>query len=454
MLLCLQVTVTVMTKKLFLFFILSVTAAAGFAQFSQHTPGNCNQLLPGYYFLTSSEGGGSAMVLDSCGNVVLFSKDRLYANFSIQPGGLISFSDEKKIFLADSSFTVVDSVACHHTYETNRHDFQLLPDGQYLLLGSDTIRMDLSDYVFKTGERGTPQTKVLSGVVQLLDAEKNLLFEWNAKDHFRFADADTFFIHYTDSWIDWTHFNSVEMDTDGNIIISVRHFNEIVKVNRKDGSVMWRLGGKRNEFKTEGWTVPFYGQHDVRRISNGHLTFLDNGVNTISHRPRAMEFELDEDGKTARLVWSCTYDSAENSSGAGNVQRLDNGSTLVDWGRTTKPVGFTIIDTSCHIQYVLPGIRSYRVKYIKELPWKVVRPQIVCFDSLGTKYLKTAAHYSSYMWSDSSTTPVIRITKPGSYFVFVPYGSSSGFVSSESFIVQDVTVPCNQTIHKRKNKRR
>ena len=43
---------------------------------------------------------------------------------------------------------------------------------------------------------------------------KNVVFEWHAKDHFAFDDADTFFL-YQGPTIDWTHSNAVELDDDG-----------------------------------------------------------------------------------------------------------------------------------------------------------------------------------------------------------------------------------------------
>jgi len=237
------------------------------------------------------------------------------------------------------------------------------------------------------------------------------------------------------------HVNAVEIDYDGNILLSSRNLNEITKINRSDGSIMWRLGGKRNEFNFINCPVPFYGQHDIRRQENGHITLFDNGYCAQPHGARAMEFELDEKNKTASLVWNYIYDSSMVSTGQGNVQRLANGNTLVNYGRVTDDIVFVVVDSNKHRLFELFSsnhLDSYRSFYYPSLPWQFHRPRVVCFDSLGVKYLRTEKAYSSYEWSDSSTTTAIAAKKGVAYSVFVPYGEG-GFISSEKFSVADTS---------------
>ncbi|MBL0309873.1 MAG: aryl-sulfate sulfotransferase [Bacteroidetes bacterium] len=243
------------------------------------------------------------------------------------------------------------------------------------------------------------------------------------------------------------HYNAVELDQDGNILLSSKNYSEITKINRSDGSIMWRLGGKRNQFTFVNCPVPFYGQHDIRRISNGNITLFDGGHHQKPYGARALEFELDEVKTIATLKWSYTYDTALVSQARGNVQRLDNGYTLVNYGvvGTASELIFVVVDKRGRKLFELNSpdhLDSYRSFYYRELPWKVKRPQITCFDSLGVKYLKTAQDYSSYQWSDSSVTRTIAVTKPGNYFVFVPYGEG-GFIRSEQLSINDVNVLCN-----------
>lgn len=410
---------------------------------------DCVDSLPGYYILTENEREGAAMILNHCGDIILMFDDKgLHGNFTLQPDGHITYADLKQFYLVDSTFSVVDSISCKDVFETNKHDFQILPNGHFLMLGSDTLRMDMTGFVFNNGKPGTTNMLVKASVVQEFDAHKNLVFEWHAKDYLHFSDADNYFVEPDSKWTDWIHINSAEMDWDGNIIISVRNSNEIIKINRKTGKIMWRLGGNKNQFKFVNCPVPFYGQHDVRRICNGNITFLDNGANKVSHGVRAMEFKLDEKRKIATLVWSCSYDSVKVSVGAGNVQRLFNGCTLIDWGRLTDATCFSVMNSSCNEVVRLEGIHSYRVKYVDKLPWKIHRPEIICFDSLGAKYLTTTQSYPSYLWKDSSTTRTIRVTDPVSYYVYVPYGNDGWFIRSNDLIVTALEGVCSNTIIK------
>src|SRR5690606_33427409 len=104
-------------------------------------------------------------------------------------------------------------------------------------------------------------------------------------------------------YIDYAHGNAVELDSDGNILISSRHMNEITKIDRTTGEIIWRWGGKNNEFTFVNDTLAFSFQHDIRRLPNGNVTLFDNGNHHKPPRSRAVEYELDEVNKTATVVW-------------------------------------------------------------------------------------------------------------------------------------------------------
>jgi hypothetical protein len=55
----------------------------------------------------------------------------------------------------------------------------------------------------------------------------------------------------------YSHLNAVEKDDDGNYLISSRYLCTLFKINGKDGSIMWRLNGKKNEFKFVGFKNTF-----------------------------------------------------------------------------------------------------------------------------------------------------------------------------------------------------
>lgn len=66
--------------------------------------------------------------------------------------------------------------------------------------------------------------------------------------------------------------------------MSARYTSAIYKISGRDGSVLWRLGGKRSDFELErGFNFSY--QHDARWISyNDHeevISFLDNAADSI-----------------------------------------------------------------------------------------------------------------------------------------------------------------------------
>ena len=91
--------------------------------------------------------------------------------------------------------------------------------------------------------------------------------------------------------------------------------------------------GVGNQFTFLNDTTPFYGQHDIRRIGNGNVTFLDNGYRVLSapyHAARAVEYQLDEINKTASLCWKYKYDSGVCFKATGKEQLITNGNTYLN----------------------------------------------------------------------------------------------------------------------------
>ncbi len=330
----------------------------------------------GYYFVAETN---TMMILDGKGKLIHHVPQERLFNFALQKSGTILFSDSLKFFMMDSAFTVTDTLTCTPPYSTDRHDLRILPNNHLLMLGGETVTVDLTPYPYWRKKFKRDKAVVRFVVIQELDEQRNVVFEWHGKDYFQFNDVDSFFFKPTtrllinrDFALDWTHCNSIEMDTDGNILLSSRSYSAVIKINRSTGKVMWQLGGKRNEFKFIDCPVPFYGQHDVRRIKNGHITLYDNGDYLQPHGARALEFDLNENDKTAKLTWSYTFKENMRSRGRGNVQRLENNNTLICFGWVkTDPVCFIMVDSAGNKLVQVDSMRAYRVLYYPTLPWKL-----------------------------------------------------------------------------------
>src|SRR5205814_3243750 len=118
---------------------------------------------------------------------------------------------------------------------------------------------------------------------------------------------------------------------DGNILLSCRSLDAIVKIDIATGKILWQLGGVHDMFTWIGEPLKFSGQHDLRRLSSGHLTMFDNGNfhdASVVHDTvfsRAVEYALDEEAKTITKVWQYRHTPDLSASAMGSVQRLDNG---------------------------------------------------------------------------------------------------------------------------------
>lgn len=282
------------------------------------------------------------IIMDNDAKVIKYKRVPLSFDFKVQPNGLMSYQQpysfgnladgfaESNIYITNSNLDVIDSFQCKSGYIADFHDFKLLPNGHSLLISYDVKHLDLSQAVTD----GHPDATVIGAVVQELDRERNVVFQWRSWDHIPLEDS---YYPINTQRVDYVHINSVELDDDGHLLISSRHLNEITKINRQTGEIIWRLGGKGNEFTFIGENEDnapdyFSEQHDARRLDNGNITIFDNGNRHNPEHARAVEYELDEINKTARLIWDYRHTPDILSRNQGSTQRLPNGGNVIGWG--------------------------------------------------------------------------------------------------------------------------
>lgn len=254
----------------------------------------------------------------------------------------------------DSNYVVIATFSATNGYNTNPHDFQIFPDGHYFLIAKDPKIVDMKQYDSSYQSKAV----VIGNIIQELDSDNNLIFEWRTFDHIDIPET----VHedLAVKEIDPVHINSLEQDFDGNMIFSSRHLDQVNKIDLGTGDFIWRLGGKLNQFTFTNDTDQFNYQGDARRLSDGHLTLFNNNTYGFNRRAVAKEYQLDEVTKTATLVWSYSYPKMGinylTSRGGGNVERLSNGNTLIDWGYLPAQKGFpniTELDSNNNIVWEL-----------------------------------------------------------------------------------------------------
>ena len=290
---------------------------------------------PGYIFLGNLYGDNVSkyiMILDNNGYPIYYKKMPSHGlNFTKHPNGLLSYFlyYDHTIHIIDSTYTEVNTYQCENGYgpDTDMHDFQMLDNGHVLIAAYDPQPIDMSQIV----PGGSPNAIVTGLVFQELDNDRNVVFQWRSWDHFEITDAASDIALYSNR-IDYCHGNTLELDYDGNILISCRNIDECTKINRQTGDIIWRLGGENNEFTFINDTRGFSHQHDLRRQPNGNITLFDNGNLHSQQYSRAIEYEIDEINKTVTLVWEFRNQPDEYASVMGNQQRLPSGKILIGWG--------------------------------------------------------------------------------------------------------------------------
>jgi hypothetical protein len=338
------------------------------------------------FYWTKTTIGSYLLILNGQGQIVYYQSvaDDLAAfDFKEQPNGLLSYWSQKDstTYLMDSHYHVVDTYQAGNGYTSDLHDFQLLPNGNALLMAYDTETVDMSQIV----AGGKKDAAVTGLVVQELDASKNVIFEWRSWDHISYFDSTA---TLTDQEIDLVHGNALALSNDGNLLLSSRNLGEITKIDLQTGEIIWRLGGRASTLQFVNGQ-PFAYQHDVRQLPNGDITVFDNhGTTEHPAASHALEYRIDEAAKTATQVWEFTHVPPIFGTYMGNVQRLPDGNTFISWGAPFTGDGYvyaamteatpddrTVFELSFDEPYV--SYRAFRFPWqgrprtLPALAWKV-----------------------------------------------------------------------------------
>jgi len=248
-------------------------------------------------------------------------------NFKPYNWGICSYYDYKELAYKtlDKELNYLATYRMQNGYDTDMHEFLLLENGHSFLIAYDRVSMDMSTIV----PEGQKDATVIGAVIQELDENKQVIFEWRTWDHFKITDS---YSDLTALTIDYAHVNSIFADTDSSIIISSRFLNEITRINKKTGRMIWRLGGKNNQFRFMNDSRKFAGQHSVMIEKNGNITLFDNGLDLVPEYSRGIEYQVDVSDKKVWLVNEYLHDPLKYGNIMGNMQKLENGNVLIYWG--------------------------------------------------------------------------------------------------------------------------
>lgn len=421
-----------------------------------------NTPAPGYIFLTPQsrfatfDNPGCLMILDSAGNQVfyaplLINTEPPYINtrpfdFRVHPNGIMSYAPSAgpsgyTFYHLDSNFQLVDTITCGQ-YITDEHEMVITSDDHIHLICSEFAVRDASGLLMAdTVTYGSPNCSVKSNLIVELDENKNEVFSWAALDHIPIEDTQSdFYTVYSN--LDHVHSNSIEFDLDSNYVISNRNLSEVTKINRQTGDIMWRLGGKANQFQLIGDSVFFNGQHYAQVAPNGNLYVFDNARFGTQQISRYLEYELDTSAMTATLVREIQHPTGLNTAIMGNAQLMDNDGVIITWGGffvDTYPANISEYDAADDIVMEIDFPNNwvtYRV-HKQEVPFTIEQPEVDC-DPIDKTLIAPPGHI--YEWNTGETVQTITVDTPGTYYVWVDQGI--GFLRSRDIHISQLTDIC------------
>lgn len=347
-----------------------------------------------------------------------------------------------RFVLMDNQFQLLDSFTTVNGILPDVHDFQITRNNTYLICGLSDRIVDLSAHQIN-GMPGSAQTHAEGFVVQEFDQDHNLVFQWDSNDHIHPSKAYENYGYNPDNY-DYCHGNAVEEDDDGHLLLSFRHLNAVYKVDRQTGEVIWELGGKTSSF-TFANDAGFSGQHDIRRLPNGHITVFDNANTAAPPRiSRAVEYSLDTVNWVATKVWEYRYNPGFLARAMGSHQTTADRMHLVNYGLSFRPnPSFVLADDAGNVavQLTYPdSVMSYR-SFIFDLPFEHVdRPEINCVQGENSATLSAPPGFDRYEWSTGETTEIAVVDQPGIYQVWVDHGT--GMLGSEPLVIEDPQNAC------------
>ncbi len=249
----------------------------------------------------------------------------------------------------DTSYRQIGFVRAGNGLHADLHEFDISPKGTALITAYYPVFTDT-----RSVRGGRARQTVLDSVVQEVDIPTGLvLFQWDSLDHVPLTATYSQPPKSAGAPFDYFHINSVDVDKDGNLVISARNTWAAYKVDHATGRIIWTLGGRHSSFKM-GPGASFAFQHDVRvrAIGDMFITLFDDGAGppTVHTHSRGLKLFLDTKHMTAR--WAAGLDHAPNITAnfEGSYQQLPGGDNFLGWGQQPYVTEF-----NAHNQVVFDG---------------------------------------------------------------------------------------------------
>lgn len=246
----------------------------------------------------------------------------------------------------------MDTVA-NGKYKVIHHDVRMDKNGNIVVLTRNKMPYDMS----KIGGKGT-DTLGGDGIL-VMDQQGRKIWEWNVWNEWD-TEHDPYLKEFA---YDRFHMNSLNFDADSNYLVSVAIEDQIWKVNRSTGKIMWKLG-KNGHFKMDT-SFYFSFQHSVHINPYGDLMVFDNSL--WKKRSGAVSFHLDTINWIATPQIHATLPASKYTSRMGSGYVLPNGNLLQCSSKTGTVM---VTDLRGNILWQLNAyFVPYRAEYIPAAIW-------------------------------------------------------------------------------------
>lgn len=262
--------------------------------------------------------------------------------------------------IADAHYRVVGRVSAGNGMPSDLHEFLVTSSGTALVTSWETVTRDLRAF------RGPAKGEVVGGVVQELELPSGrVLFEWHSLDHIALDESYSGY-QRSYGYFDYLHLNSIAPTDDGNLLISGRNTWGVYKIDRGSGQVLWRLGGKKNDFRMGDGTL-FAWQHDARPHSGGLISLFDDGsAPKVQPQSRGLVLAVDTRRMRVSLQRAYVHSPPVLAWALGNTQLLPDGNVLVGFGTVPHLTEFGV-DGTTRLDLALPPTgQNYRAL---RFPW-------------------------------------------------------------------------------------
>jgi Arylsulfotransferase (ASST) len=229
----------------------------------------------------------------------------------------------------NTSYQQVTRVAGGNGYKADLHEFRIdAANDTALLTVLNPIHCNL------TSIGGPQDSAVTDSIFQEIDLHTRLVRrEWTSLDHVALSDSYSSPVGSTTVWpFDYFHMNSVDPQSNGDLLLSARNTWTLYELDGQTGQVVARAGGKHSTIKMGSGTLTAY-QHDATALPSGLISVFDNGgVPMVHPQSRGILVALNQQTGTETLVAEYEHPAALKAGSQGNVQSLADGNLFLGWG--------------------------------------------------------------------------------------------------------------------------